>query len=130
MAAPKGTLVPRVEGSAEVYGKRLNNRARALLDCVFDLMEDERRSGTFDPVAALRRAYEKDPLGYIERVMKMTPEGAATTGPAAALMANIGAMYLQVMQAPVAPVVDVTPEPSGYIEGTVVDKPLITQGDW
>lgn len=128
---PKNQLAPRVETSAEFAGKKLNHRARAMLDSVFDLMDGEQARGTFDPRKALRAAFERDPLGYLERVVKLTPEGPVG-GAVGGMIANIGAMYLHALQAPVqvvAPLVDVTPE-AGYNAGTEDAKPLITQGDW
>lgn len=91
-------LEPRKgEHGVEVYGKRLNNRGRALLEQAFDLLKQGRKDAKGrDFVAALADAILADPLGAIERVDKLTRDPNAPSQGANAL--NINSLYLMAVQ--------------------------------
>lgn len=92
----KQDLVPRreAESSATVAGKLLNNRARALVDQAFDLLEKGAQDAEGrDFAKALAAAILRDPLGAIERVIRLTPSAEAQT-PIGGILNNINNLYL------------------------------------
>lgn len=98
MARNHNDLAPRKgEHGVEVYGRRLNNRGRALLEQAFDLLHAGRKDAKGrDFVAALADAILESPLGALERIDKMTrdPEDKGDGGK----QLNINSLYLMAVQ--------------------------------
>lgn len=140
MAAPKGTLVP--QGDHGVAVRTTRHRFRAIVDEVLGGLLGpgaKRDASGRDLVTRLQDECLSDTRpssAALGDLLKLVPVDAGAPGPAAGNV-NIGALYLQAMQqaqpplmAGELPVVDVTPEASGYIEGTCNDRSLITLNDW
>lgn len=147
MAAPKGTIVP--QGDHGVAARVTRHRFRAIVDEVLAGLLGpgaKRDAGGRDLVERLQAECLSDTRpssAALGDLLKLVPVDTVAPGSTAGgMVANIGALYLQALQAPVQvaaplivgelPVIDVTPEPepAGYIEGTAVDKPLITLNEW
>lgn len=129
----KSELAPRVEGSAEVYGAQARNRLRAVVDVAIEMVTTgkERTATGRDVYQVMAQAILEDPIGAFVALDKLLPGGdKEQQGKGAAL--HIGTLYLQAVQQaqPLAQVVDVTPEAGGYIEGTAIAMPLISQEEW
>lgn len=108
---PQDVVKREPQSSAIAYGRQLNHRARALVADALNVA-----AGNADFHAALLAQFIADPLGSLERVVKLTPEAVEDEGKAGGVNLNIRSLYLQAVQATQEPrgqVVDVSPEPSG-----------------
>lgn len=128
MARNHNDLTPRKgEHGVEVYGKRLNNRGRALLEQAFDLLHKGRKDDKGrDFVAALADAILESPLGALERIDKMTrdPEEKADSGK----QLNINSLYLMAVQG--AQTAAVAPRVIEHLEPLGTSGVQPTLSDW
>ena len=100
-------LVPA--GQREVIVRNTRMRVAALLAETFELLDKGKAKR--DPVAALADEYWKNPLGFLERVDKLSggAEGAAPGS------TNIGQLFLQAVMGN-----QTQPQPSRVIDGEAV----------
>lgn len=130
MAKTKQELAPRYEQSAAPYGRKLNNRGRALVhDALGRLMAGGDMAatvGTHGRNFPDQLAHEllESPLASLLRIDAATPsdEGEEAKGAAAQGTTNIGALYLLAMQG-----ANKQAEPK-VIEGTIGVQPKLS--DW
>lgn len=84
--------------SAGMLAHRLTNRKRALLEQALDkIMEGAGKGGDRDPVARLAAEYFNDPKAWLSWLGNQLPQEQAA--PAQAGLGNVGAMFLQAIQA-------------------------------
>lgn len=131
MARKTGSeLVERSGGNAiTAYGRKLNNRARAVVHDALDRLVSgdlSRLVGTHGRTFRDQLAHEmlEAPLGSMMRIDAATPsdEGEEAKGPAAQGVTNIAALYLVAMQG-----ANKAAEPK-VIEGTIGVQPPAS--DW
>jgi hypothetical protein len=127
MRKAKRDLIPRAgaEHSATVYGRKLGNRARAVLDQAWDrlLSGDVKDKHGRDFVTALAQEMVEAPISAVERTLRACPDEAPGDG----RPLNVGQLFLQaVMQANKPPA---TPgDDARVIEGAATEA--APEADW
>lgn len=90
-AARAAAVTPQVR---DLKIRELQHRQRAILDQVFDELEERRKKGKGDLVSALADALLKDPLSGMERVARLFPQEQQP-----AILLNNVTMHLDALRA-------------------------------